>query len=50
MSVGRLIAVSSAAFGVWLGVAFVQVPEGRIYVLHSAAAGACPSLDWHIVV
>jgi hypothetical protein len=26
------------------------VPEGRIYVLHSQAAGACPSLDWHIVV
>ena len=34
----------------WLGVAFAQVPEGRIYVLHSPAAGACPSLDWHIVV
>ncbi len=49
MSVGRLIAVTSA-FGVWLGAAVAQVPEGRIYVLHSTAAGACPSLDWHIVV
>jgi hypothetical protein len=27
-----------------------NVPEGRIYVLHSSAIGACPSLDWHIVV
>src|SRR5579871_3983449 len=27
-----------------------NLPEGRIYVLHSAATGACPSLDWHIVV
>jgi hypothetical protein len=27
-----------------------QVPEGRIYALHSKAEGACPSLDWHIVV
>ena len=30
--------------------AVAQVPQGRIYVLHSPAAGACPSLDWHIVV
>jgi hypothetical protein len=27
-----------------------KVPEGRIYVLHSSPTGACPSLDWHIVV
>jgi hypothetical protein len=27
--------------GLWLGVAFVQAPEGRVYVLHSAATGAC---------
>ena len=50
MSVGRLIAATSAALGLWLGVAVAQVPQGRIYVLHSPAAGACPSLDWHIVV
>ena len=50
MTICRLIGASSAAFGVWFGVAFAQVPEGRIYVLHSPAAGACPSLDWHIVV
>jgi hypothetical protein len=50
MSVGRLIAATSAALGLWLGTAVAQVPQGRIYVLHSPAAGACPSLDWHIVV
>lgn len=27
-----------------------DLPEGRIYVLHSSATGPCPSLDWHIVV
>jgi hypothetical protein len=27
-----------------------DLPEGRIYVLHSSATGSCPSLDWHIVV
>ena len=50
MSVGRLIAATSAAFGLWLGAAVAQVPQGRVYVLHSPAAGACPSLDWHIVL
>ncbi len=23
---------------------------GRVYAIHTAAVGACPSLDWHIVV
>ena len=50
MSVGRLIAISSVTFGLGLGAGLSQVPEGRIYVLHSPAVGACPSLDWHIVV
>ena len=50
MSVGRLVAAAFAALGLWLGVAVAQVPQGRIYVLHSPAAGACPSLDWHVVV
>jgi hypothetical protein len=31
-------------------VVYARVPEGRIYVLHSQAAGACPPLDWHILV
>jgi hypothetical protein len=24
-----------------------MIPEGAVFVFHSAAAGACPSLDWH---
>jgi len=50
MPVGQLIAMGAAAFAVLVGAASPQVPEGRIYVLHSKATGACPSLDWHIVV
>jgi len=50
MSIGRLIAMGVAAFAVSVGAASHQVPEGRMYVLHSKAVGACPSLDWHIVV
>ena len=26
-----------------------MIPEGAVFVFHSAAAGACPSLDWHVV-
>jgi hypothetical protein len=33
-----------------VSVAFAQVPQGRICALHSRAVGACPSLDWHIVL
>jgi hypothetical protein len=50
MPVGRLIAVGSAVFGVWLGMAFAEVPQGRIHIPHSPAAGGCPSPDWHIAV
>jgi hypothetical protein len=38
------------------GVASAQAPgntpavPGRVYTLHTAAVGGCPSLDWHIVV
>jgi hypothetical protein len=46
----RLIALGAAVSAVLLGAASPQMPEGRIYVLHSKAAGGCPSLDWHIVV
>jgi hypothetical protein len=27
-----------------------DVPEGRIYVLHSGTEGGCPHLDWLIIV
>ena len=51
MSVGRLIAIIAPAFVAWVAAAAApQIPQGRIYVLHSKAAGGCPSLDWHIVV
>ena len=26
-----------------------MIPEGAVYVFHSAAVGACPSLDWHVI-
>ena len=26
-----------------------MIPEGAVFVFHSAAVGACPSLDWHVV-
>jgi hypothetical protein len=30
------------------GGALAQVPQGRLYVFHSAAQGGCPALDWHV--
>ena len=50
MLVGRLIAAAAMALVVLANAASSQVPEGRIYMLHSKAVGGCPSLDWHIVV
>jgi hypothetical protein len=26
-----------------------MIPEGTVYVFHSAAADACPSLDWQVI-
>lgn len=50
MSVGRLIPMGASILAVFVGAASPLVPEGRIYALHSKAAGRCPSLDWYIVV
>lgn len=50
MSFARLIAIAAPTFAGLLGAAAAQVPPGRIYMLHSPAAGGCPALDWHIVV
>jgi hypothetical protein len=33
-----------------LALAQQVAPEGRVYVFHSAKTGACPELDWHVVV
>jgi hypothetical protein len=49
MIVGQLIS-TTAVLAAAISVALAKVPEGRIYVLHSGAVGACPSLDWHIVL
>jgi hypothetical protein len=49
MSISRLIVLTTPAFAVLLGAASPQVPQGRVYVLHSQSSGGCPSLDWHIV-
>ena len=42
--------LSTSVLAASMSAAFAQVPEGRIYALHSIAVGACPSLDWHIVL
>jgi hypothetical protein len=26
-----------------------MIPEGAVYVFHSATVGSCPSLDWHVI-
>jgi hypothetical protein len=50
VTVGKVVSVGLLAFAASTNVTTAQVPEGRIYALHSKAEGACPSLDWHIVV
>jgi hypothetical protein len=52
MSTGRTFAtfaVSSFIVCAAANVASAQTP-GTVYVLHSAPAGSCPSLDWHVVM
>jgi hypothetical protein len=46
------IAVGALVIGAAYTPASAQqvAPEGRIYVFHSKATGACPALDWHVVV
>jgi hypothetical protein len=46
MTVGALSA------GAMLTTAHAQLPPapGTLFVLHSTAQGACPALDWHVVV
>ncbi len=26
-----------------------EIPEGRLYAVHTRAMGGCPALDWHVV-
>jgi hypothetical protein len=30
--------------------AFAQQPKERLYAFHSAPTGACPAMDWHVVL
>ncbi len=51
MNLSRLIATAAVGIGATCGLGLAQeVPEGRVYTFHSQAQGACPALDWHIVV
>lgn len=47
----KSIVAGALALAASLGVASAQpLPEGRVYMFHSKAQGACPALDWHITV
>jgi hypothetical protein len=46
----RLLAVTVLALSTKLAFAQGNVPGDRVYALHSAAQGSCPSLNWHIVL
>ena len=51
MTSGRIIATLAASAliaGAVGSAAFAQSPG--LYVLHSAADGSCPALDWHVIV
>jgi len=50
MTLTKRIALTGLALAASIGVATAQAPEGRLYVFHSKATGACPSLDWHVMV
>ncbi len=47
---GRLALAGAFIVTACLNAALAQMPVGRVYTLHSAPAGGCPALDWHIVV
>ena len=44
------MAAGALCGGAMLNMAHAQVPPGTLYVFHSRPQGACPALDWHIVV
>ena len=49
MTLSKAFATGAVALMATCNVALAQVPDGRVYVFHSSAQGACPALDWHIV-
>jgi hypothetical protein len=44
------MAAGALCGGAIMNTAHAQVPPGTLYVFHSQSQGACPALDWHIVV
>jgi len=42
--------VIAALTGAIISPAQAQKPGGRLYAFHSAPTGACPAMDWHIVL
>jgi hypothetical protein len=46
----KALAVGILVCAAVISAASAQQSRDRVYVLHSGAAGGCPSLDWHIVV
>jgi hypothetical protein len=51
MNASKILMASALAIAATCGVASAQtIPEGRVYTFHSKAQGACPALDWHVVV
>jgi hypothetical protein len=45
----RLAVTSLVTIGA-LSPALAQQPKGRLYAFHSAPTGACPGMDWHVVL
>ncbi len=45
----RLAVVPLLAIAI-AGSASAQQPNGRLYAFHSAPTGACPGMDWHVVL
>lgn len=50
MTLSKVVATGAVALMATCNIALAQVPEGRLYVFRSSAQGACPALDWHVVV
>lgn len=47
----RTLVAGALALAATTGLASAQgLPEGRVYLFHSAAHGACPALDWNITI
>ncbi|HEY2618989.1 MAG TPA: hypothetical protein VGI78_16735 [Acetobacteraceae bacterium] len=47
---GAALAAGALCGGSILNIAHAQVPPGTLYVFHSQPQGACPALDWHVIV